>query len=276
MERGKKGSSHVGFILSFVIFVMFVMFIFVILNGQDRGTKSEKDFVLSALSDKLIENATTELTSVSLKVRDGDIKASGDCDSGAAVDKIKFDSSNIGEMDMDLDGDLDVVVKRDIYSSDYNIVGGADKKLLLKWNNAWIGNERYFKIYKSTYFSTPGYSFGGGPACTATSTNNVYSLGQVGTNKYVYLGLIDNMVTKYKTDYESLKKELFVPEGNDFYFRFDYEGAAGTTLTKSPGENYAGLNEPPQASEIFSEKYNVLYFDNQAIIKPGYFTIEVW
>src|SRR3989344_1518544 len=114
MNMKKRGGSHVGFILSFIIFVFFVLFIFVILYGNDRGAKSEKDFVLNALSDKLISETTTELTSVSFRVRDGDIKVGGSCDSGVTVDKIKVDSSDIGEIDIDMDGDIDIVVKNEV------------------------------------------------------------------------------------------------------------------------------------------------------------------
>ena len=124
----KRGGSHVGFILSFIIFVFFVLFIFVILYGNDRGAKSEKDFVLNALSDKLISETTTELTSVSFRVRDGDI---------------------------------DIVVKNEVNDPEYNIAG-PDKRLLLRWDNTWTDNERYFKVYKSAYFNSPGYTFGGG------------------------------------------------------------------------------------------------------------------
>ncbi len=258
--KSKKAGSHVGFILSFILFVFFIMFMFVLLFGQDRGRKSEKDFVLDALSDELIKYTTTEIASVSLKT--GTLNPSSpSCIQ--VTDPISIKESKV------------LVIRDDagILSPKEGYVEGAN--LLIKDTDS----SKYYTVYYSDSFESSISFTGCSPLIEASSIapgENEYVLGQLKRERYVYVDLINDMNEKYKSDYSDLKKELKIPEGNEFYFIFEYENPSGSQEVISPGDNYAGAENLPQSSEIYSEKYNIVYFDEEANIKTGVFTIQVW
>ena len=196
--------SHVGVVLSFVIFVTFVIFIYIIVRPSIES--ENKQNLLDNLKEKIIENSSAELTSISVFA---EIPSS-------CVRLINF---------VDI-GDRIIVRNKDGEVLNAKISG---QDLYIEKNN----DEKFLKIYGSEKFELADGTLSG---CAPLST---YTLGLVKTEKIVFEKPIIRLIKNYNNDYGGLKEELNIGAGNDFSLSFTY--ANGTTVSTQEREIIANV-----------------------------------
>ena len=204
--KKKRGGTHVGFMLSFVIFVVFLIFIYSILI-EPTITQSDKKSALENLKIRLIEKVSEDLTSTAVNL------------------KISNPSENCIEL-------KNFISQAEISP---NIISKNNNNVLQSYvssNNLKIerwSSEIFFKIYYSKEFEALS---SGGSNCKRVNENQ-YAIGLIKVEEYVFENKIIDLINSYKVDYEQLKEELKIPFGSDFGFGFTYgNGTLITTNTK--------------------------------------------
>jgi len=69
LMKNKRG-SHIGFAIAFMLFISFVIFLFVILEPAGK-VEDGKELLLNYLKEDIIENVSSELKIISVKINDG-------------------------------------------------------------------------------------------------------------------------------------------------------------------------------------------------------------
>tara|TARA_Y100000310_G_scaffold24394_1_gene23443 strand:- start:13118 stop:13819 length:702 start_codon:yes stop_codon:yes gene_type:complete len=213
----KRGGTHVGVVLSFVIFVVFLVFLYSILV-EPTINKNDKDYLLENLRIKLIENVSEELITSTLNIE----TAPQNC--------IKL--SNLIN---DLEINSKIIVKNRLKNNQISYVLGNDLEIS-RDNNS----ETFFKIYYSEEFNE--VSTIGETPCNSRN----YEKGLVRTNKYVFETKIINLMNEYKNNYEALKEELKIPIGSDFNFGFTYNNKTSIITEKNISTNIYAMEIPIQ------------------------------
>jgi hypothetical protein len=238
MAKGKRG-SHVEVVISFVIFMTFIFFIYLITQPTLKSEKKESS--LENLANGLAEKASGNLTSVSAS-----IIATQDC-----ADLINFFSAaGIGNK---------IITKSDegnVLSS-----GISSQDLLVQRS----GN-LFFRVYESEEFAEETGTMTG---CQSLAQGSGYSLGLIKEGKSIFETKIVKLIGDYNSDYDILKNELKIPQGNDFDFSFTYNN--GTEIsTKNKGQTTAS------SINIYSRSIPVIYISKQAASESGLLNIKIW
>ena len=222
----KRGSTHVGVVLSFVIFVVFLVFLYSALI-EPTINQNDKNYLLENLRIKLIKNVSEELTSITIDLNNNSSK---NCiELGNFISKIEINSNIISK-------------NKNILQS---YVNGNNLRIIRE------SNETFFKIYYSKEF---GVLNSGGENCDVISENN-YIIGLVRTDKYVFETKIINLINEYKNNYEALKEELKIPIGSDFNFGFTYNNKTSIIIEKDISTNVYAVEIPVQ---YVDKKSNIL------------------
>src|SRR3989344_1010060 len=240
----KKGSSHVGFILSFTIFILFVVFMFTIIEPLDKR-KNEKDFVLEHLKTVLVEDMSSDLTTGSVKIIDGVDLDDGGVPVPGSCDFFEIEKNSEGE----------VIIEN---SENPNYALDLDK-IKIEWDNSWIGEGRFFRIYYSDKFSN-SYTTPSGTICV--DNPSLYTIGPSRTQQLIFMEEANRLKGEREdsNSYLALKEKYNIPDGNEFTFDFTYEDISGTSQSISP-DNI----QIPDSLEVFSEKIPIQYvtgYDN--------------
>lgn len=213
----KRGSTHVGVVLSFVIFVVFLVFLYSALI-EPTINQNDKNYLLENLRIKLIENVSGELTSITIDLSNN---PNQNCiELGNFITKIEINSNIISK-------------NKNILQS---YVNGNNLRIVRE------SNETFFKIYYSKEFSV---LTSGGENCDIISENN-YLIGLVRTDKYVFETKIISLINEYKNNYETLKGELKIPIGSDFNFGFTYNNKTSIITEKDISTNIYAVEIPVQ------------------------------
>lgn len=213
----KRGSTYVGFVLSFVIFVFFLIFIYSILV-EPTINQNDKEYLLKNLRIKLIENTSEELTSMAVNLNNN---ASQNCiELKNFITKTEINSNIISR-------------NKGILQSYVN-----GNNLIIERKN----NETFFKVYYSKEFGALNSS---GKSCEMINENN-YAIGLIKTNKYVFETKIINLMNEYKANYSALKSELKIPTESEFSFGFIYANKTAIKIEKNISTNIYAVEIPVQ------------------------------
>jgi hypothetical protein len=244
MEFGKnKRGSHIGVILSFVIFVAFVIFAYTFLKTP-LSSGQGKDTVLNYLEVRLKDKISADLTVATLNVDDAN-DPSRDCIIFEDfLTKAKMQPARI-------------VTKDASGNTQSSSISGTG--LAVERDNT---NVDFFKIYNSSEFDLLG---GASPACNSGGISQ-YDIGQIKTQKYIFLSKISEVLAEYETDYVNLKDELDLSGSDDFGFVF----------TPRSGEEISAERNAPSSVDIYSKDVSVFYVDENADIMEGNLNIRVW
>ena len=242
MIKSKKG-SHVGMMLSFVVFITFLIFLYSILSPTNRvGT--EKVVIMQEMKPLLIEELNVLVPIINLYIPDVGGK---DC--------VRFQSI-VGEL----------ITTEDLLIKDgngeirnYSVSGQA---LTIHVGEGFSGFLKIFyadNLEKSPYFE--------GIGCFPI-TQTEYEVEQVEDIEYITENNLNNMmdiIQNYEEDYEELKEELNIPEGNDFAIEF---------IDKN-GISY-GTESVDLSTNIYVEEIPIQYLDDDGNINSGYLKIYIW
>jgi hypothetical protein len=212
----KRGSTHVGVVLSFVIFVVFLVFLYSILI-KPIITQNDKEYLLENLRIKLIENISEELTVSSINIE----SAPKNC---IRLQNLINDSGINSK----------IIVKDKLGNDQISYVLNND--LEISRNN----NETFFKIYHSNEFEEVS-NVGENP-CDLKN----YEKGLIRTSKYVFETKIIDLMNEYENNYETLKEELKIPLGSEFNFGFTYSNKTLITIEKNISTNIYAVEIPVQ------------------------------
>ena len=235
-----KRGSHVGVVLSFIIFILFLVFMYSILSPSVKIEKSKQN-LLDYLKIELIENLSTDLTTVTIIINES-----------YNPDETCLEISHNNSKNLNL-----VVKDKNDVSIEFD---SSENKLKINWTN----EDRFFKVHYSTeQFNEFFQTF---DSCAEPNkTNGEYSVGSIKTNKYVFVSKIIQLIEDYKTDYESVKGILKIPTESDFDFSFAYED-----------ETIIGITEKTMAKNIYAEEIPIQYVDTKGNINYGFFNIRLW
>ncbi len=242
----KKGATHVGFILSFVLFIFSVVFIYTLVQ-PDLVQNQNKKILLENTETKLENTFSSNITSITTNVNQSSFTQSCFEFSGF-ISKTKI-NSNI-------------------------IVQGPDGSLLTAYispdgNSLYIErtDENFFKIFNSEEFSSVN-TYSGSPSPCKTFTENKqngYKIGFINTNKEIFESKIKQGITNYNSDYDSMKNNLDIPAENDFSFKFVYDNSSEI-----------GINATTNTINVFAGSDSIIYIDSEANKKPGVLKVSVW
>jgi len=232
MKKGDKRGSHVGIMLSFVIFVTFLIFLYTIIKPT---TQRDKQYLLDYLEKELKEKFSANLTTTSININE-------------EINEKCVDLKNL----VNETGMISPIIIKD-----------DSKKILahkISENDLLIekSDDNFFKIYYSKEFQEQE-----GLLENCQEANN-YIIGFEKTNEYIFEKKIIELINK---NYDDLKKDLKIPEENEFSFSFT-NSTDGVIKTK-------GKNESLSVS-IYAEEFIIQYVDEKANILPGSIKIKLW
>jgi len=237
----------VGMILSFVVFITFVVFLYSVLRPAVT-TGEDKKTTLDYIENKIEENTSVELASISIKIQDLKNPITN-CVNFSSFFPYSLVSAHL-------------VVKNesgDIQYAYYNLTADFDSFRINRGNL----NNLFFKIYSSPAFDKLPVTII--EPCTAINYSNAYNITSTTTRKYLFEENIYDLIDYYKNNYEGLKTELNIPLGTEFVFGF----------TKSNGERI-DVGNVSKSSSVYSREVPVQYIDNQANIQSGFINVKVW
>ncbi len=229
-------ASHVGVVLSFVIFVTFITFIYIIVRPAVGTENNQNQF--NYLKEALIERASTELTSVSVSI--------GTTSSCVQLNDF-FDKVEISNRTIIRNEDGNVLVAE---------ISGQD--LLVK------GDAVFLKISESENFSSIGPKTS---SCgrKLNEGSGGYKFGLIKSEKNIFEKRIIQIIESYNNDYESLKEELNIAQGNEF--RLDFVYANGTIIS---------TEEKEVLVSVFVDEFPIQYINKDSVRELGSLNIGIW
>ncbi len=238
---GKRG-SHVEMMISFSIFILFIMTIFIIIAPSLKG-KSDKTAVINSLSQKLIENSSSNITATLVKVEAGYTPPLGE-----SCITISGGGWASGES----------VVAREITGE-----RTASSFSYPHISIAWTGN-RFFKIFSSNE-SFEAVTLDSS-TCSSPLEGSNFNVKSIKTERYVFESGIKNLKTSYDSSYEDLKAYLNFPPEQDFGFVF----------INSNGVISVNADKNTTSKEVYSVEKPIIYVDNESVISSGILRLKVW
>ncbi len=231
--------SHVGVVLSFVIFVTFIIFIYIIVRPA-LGTGNNQG-LLDYFKEVLIERASAELTSVSI-----------------LIDTVNPQTcvQLLGFFDK-----VDIVNRTIVSNKDGNVLDAkiSGQGLFV----ATPGNEIFLKIYGSEEFNTT--ETGTMSDCQPLSEGSEYTFGLIKSEKNIFEKRIIQIIESYNNNYESLKLELNLAQGNEF--RLDFIYANGTLIS---------TEEKEVLVNVFVDEFPIQYISKDAVREFGSLNVGIW
>ena len=239
--KQKKG-SHVGVVLSFVIFMTFIFFIYLI--TQPALKTERKDNSLEFLAMGLMEKVSANLTAVSVAITQSNPQ---DCVRLSSF----FSTTDVGNR----------VVARD--DSGNTLQSSVDVDDLLVVRNGVT----FFKVYESEEFNTA--ATGQINPCQQLSQGNGYILGLIKTDERVFQAKVVKLIGNYSSDYDGLKDDLKISQGNEFDFSFTY--ANGTEIaTKNKNQTISS------SINIYAKNVPIVYISENASEESGFLNVKIW
>jgi len=226
-------------VLSFVIFITFIIFIYAIIR-QAIGTENKQN-LLDYLKEVLIENSSTELTSVSVLI---DKENAQTCVQLSGF----FDEMEIGNR----------IIVRNNYGDVLNAKISGQDLFVQK-----TGNEIFLKVYESDEFNN--ITEGTISPCQPLSEGlQGYIFGLIRSKKNIFEKRIIQIIENYNNDYESLKEELNIA-GNEFRLDFIYPN--GTSIS---------TEEKEVLVSVFVDEFPIQYISKDAVRELGSLNVGVW
>jgi len=250
--KNKKGESHLGFILSFVIFITFLLFVYTTLEPTLK-IRASKQPVLDFLRFSFVDKMESNNTILTITIPDGRTKNCVKV-TGNGGDNGKF---------YDFAKNNKLLIKNETGSKiNYTYQGEGGGQILMGIiDSSYIG---ILKGYNSTALEgSPLYN--GGAGCDQVDV----TIGSLVEKPQVYESNIISLKDKYDLDCgATLKTELGVPSGNDFTFSFEF--ANGTIM--EPKLECGGIPD----TDVYATTFPLEYLDSDANSQIGFLTIKVW
>ena len=256
----KRGGTHIGFVLSFVIFVTFLIFLYSIII-EPITSKENKESILENLKIKLIEKLSIgdfTTKTLTILIDPGDLgkkkcirinENEGDIKKGGLVDLILYQGVNLTIKD-----GLNNILN---YSEQ-----GPNNLNIGPLNSSFDG---FLRIY---YASGLGGSpeFTGSPNCFVIRVDD-YEIDYEKTGGEILEITIIDLITEYENNYEELKKELEIPIGSEFWFSFEYDN--GTIIAPEEAIQIPSTN-------VYATEFLIQYIDENSNTLLGTLRIKVW
>ena len=237
-----KKASHIGFVLSFVIFMTSVLFLYTLLVPSLK-TDIDKKAAVENLKTELIEEISSDLTSLTVTVVDEDLTET--C--------LQF---------VNLEGDTGsgkILIQNE---------EGQTLEPFISSGNVYVdrddANFDFFKISVSEEFAQANTGTLEGCAELSKGASG-YEIGLLKTEKNIFQSQVEQVLVEYGTDYETLKTGLKVPRINEFGLGFVYE--SGTIVETV---------NPVVRISVYSQRTPVRYIDEEGNKKSGDLEIRVW
>jgi hypothetical protein len=244
LTKNRRG-SHVGMILSFVIFITFVVFLFAVFKPA-VGQGENKQTTLQDIESRIELNVSANFTSTSVQINSSKNPGTG-C--------IKLQNFLIfTEMNSP-----HIIVKDETQALQSGYFGMGSDFGMLAIDRSNPGS-LFFRVYYSPEFEEIGSTYG---TCDQVNEGD-YEISLTVRGRYIFEKNMYLLIDSYANDYESLKKELNVPAGNEFGFGF----------TQSNGTKIEAGGTGKQ--NVYSEEIPVQYIDNNANILSGFINVKVW
>ncbi len=234
----KKGAGHIEVILSFVMFFLFVGFLLVFIQPPEAVNLSGS--VISSLHDTFKEENIVNLSRFSIKTTEP-LSGYPDC----------FFINVDGQYFVyDLEGRNSLVkdASGNILDSSFEGSGNVGKINLVEVDGD------FYRVYLAEGFEDAGLS-------SCEEYTDLYSFGSILERKIISSQSLSEMKVLYENDYESLKKELRIPEVFDF--------AIVSPLVKME-------RTVPENAEVNAKDYLEEVLMEDGTIKNVRFTLKVW
>ena len=240
----KRGTSHIGFIISFAIFVVFVVFLYFLISPQ-INTGQNKTSDLKSLSLEIMNNLTiSNITSVSVSTS----SPGSTCVNLSGF----FPNSGVG-------GNVTVTNGNGAYYP--SLTDGSN----LYINTTGAPVSQLFVVRSSPDYP---YQYGTMASCTAFTLGTSYLIAGTSASDsgYVSSAGIRNLISEYSQNYYAVKTYFGLAPGDDFGLNFTYQNQ--TTI---------GTNEYiPSSASVYAEQFPVVYLNQNSTLEAGVLTIEIW
>lgn len=249
LPESRKG-SHVGFIMSFLIFVTFVVFLFSILQPTIQKERT-KNYVLDNLKLTLLENASSEVTSVSISIEE------------STGNKFCARLNSVDEEAIPEEYRENLIIKNSSEDVLNYTLSGGENVIEIETGQYFTGT---LTAYYSNTFSESETSVSGG--CTPYSPNDEYVVGTIKTYSESTESDFLELNETYYEDYENLKVSLGVPEGTEFSF---------SLLNSTRDEIFTSeIESPPESINIYVSEVPTKYISEGGETEFGFLRIKVW
>ncbi len=242
----KKGTSHVGVVVSFVIFVTFLVFLYIIIQPVTVREK-DKDYILDYLTLNLVGNSTGDLTTMIVNVVDP--VEPHPC---INLQQIIHDDQIPGYMI----NNLSFMANGETFT--YSV---SSPNILV---NTGYGFQGIITIVYSEDITPLAYD--GETGCNPKS----YPVGYVKTFSEIFETKMYELNESYYLDYEGLKAYLGIPKGTEFNF-YIYD-----SQRSEPPIIKAEIQEPPTDRSVFVQETPIQYVDENGNRLFGFLMVEVW
>ena len=239
-----KRGTHVGFVFSFMIFIFFLISLYVILEPKIKSEKS-KEFILDYLENVLTKEASSKLTIAVISINSNLINPTNPLDKKTCVN-IEHPKEDLGLNSVVKDKNNNIIDSKS--SSSYLTISHQDKT--------------FFKIYYSKELFNEQTT--AETDCNYLKKETDYSADTV-KNEYIFETKISEIKGRYETDYEGLKDDLKMPNG-EFSF----------SLKDNNEKNIISTPEKQTTADIYVKEIPIQYVDKDANIKSGIMNIKVW
>ena len=254
---GKKGGTHVGVVLSFVIFVTFLVFIYSSL-ADPVISQSSKQSILNNLKLQLFGKIYVEDFIIFTITNNTPIPAHG-----AQKDCIKITSIIDDIPNENIDEEKLTIKNESDYILSYRFLGG-DNHLRIGIINDLYSSGFFLKVYYSQDLNRASPDLPN-TGCENFVGEDFVALGYIRKEIQIFESSIINLINNYTTNYEGLKDELGIPPDSDFWFSFEY--ANGTVIE---------MDKRIPSTDVYAGAIPVQYVDNEANILLGLINIKVW
>ncbi len=250
-KRVNKNGSHVGMILSFVIFITFIVFLYTVIKPTIQ-TGEDKKIMVEETENQIIQSLSSNLTVASFSI------SSTNKDSCLEMQNFLFDLFNSG-----INYNYNLITKDSSNTRQPSYQDSAYNLVLSRTDTT----NSFFKVYLSPKFPSVGAS-----SCSKIISEKDYNFGSVDTGQYIYLGQaaqndgVFGLINSYNTNYESLKTQLKITPGNEFWFSFK----------ESDGNVDQPAAKQIPSTNVYADELPVQYFDSNANLLSGYLDVKIW
>jgi hypothetical protein len=242
-----KRGSHIGIMISFMIFITFIVFFLSVVTTKIEKNKN-KETTLDYIEMKILRNTSYPLTTAIVNIT----QQAGDNSCVELKDLfIYLNSTSYGGVVKDYNNNL-----QNSYVDDEEIQKN------LKINRSDSG-ETFFELFLSPAFEK--FTLNDDLTCTLKINPEGYKFLSIRKdNIYAFESEFERLNESYSIDYEKLKTELFVPEGNEFIFEFE----------KSNGE-IVKPNKNLTTKNVYSDEVPLQYIDKNGNIQSGFLRVKI-
>ena len=208
-------------------------------------------FIFSVLEPRLRINLDKESLLDNIKIKFLDEVSAELSTIGIFINSAPGSGCELLLMSLEKVSGFDAVVKD---NNGYIVGSKTQSESLLKidWNQA----DNFYKVYSSEE-NLYDYSFPSGTFCVVTD----FKISSTRDDKYVFEKKLTEFITANNFD------SLNIPDGTGFDVMFE----------DADGNNLEGVGkEPPGSISVYSDRFSIQYFDDNADIKTGFITIRIW